>query len=222
MINDRKIKRINEYFSRKREFEKIQLANIREQSGAVADLHEKKFPNVAKDKESGLPKKYVSGLSTATSIARKRHWDKTKKMDDNNPSAYKLAPGDKNAKTKQSKYTKKYYSLYGEDIDIELTEAANSALSKKADKSGVSLSTLKKVYARGVAAWRTGHRPGTTPQQWGFARVNSYITKGKTYHTADKDLREDEVDEACWTGYTQKGMKKKVDKMVPNCVPVKK
>ena len=26
--------------------------------------------------------------------------------------------------------------------------------------------------------------------------------------------------EECWTGYTQKGMKKKGDKMVPNCVPV--
>ena len=43
-----------------------------------------------------------------------------------------------------------------------------------------------------MAAWRTGHRPGTTPQQWGMARVNSYITKGKgTYHGADKDLRDD-------------------------------
>jgi hypothetical protein len=27
--------------------------------------------------------------------------------------------------------------------------------------------------------------------------------------------------EACWTGYTKKGMKKKGDRMVPNCVPVK-
>ena len=27
--------------------------------------------------------------------------------------------------------------------------------------------------------------------------------------------------EACWTGYTAKGLKKKGDRMVPNCVPVK-
>lgn len=27
------------------------------------------------------------------------------------------------------------------------------------------------------------------------------------------------VEEACWTGYTQKGLKKKGDHMVPNCVP---
>ena len=41
-----------------------------------------------------------------------------------------------------------------------------------------------------MAAWKTGHRPGTTPHQWAFARVNSYVSKGKgTYHGADKDLR---------------------------------
>ena len=65
----------------------------------------------------------------------------------------------------------------------------NDGLKKKAAKSGISLGTLKKVYNRGMAAWRTGHRPGTTPQQWGMARVNSYITKGKgTYYGADSDL----------------------------------
>lgn len=104
----------------------------------------------------------------------------------------------------------------------------------KAKKSGISYGTLKKVYDRGMAAWKTGHRPGTTPQQWAFARVNSFITKGKTYHTADKDLRSEfdmEKDykkkklkeflnqEACWDGYKQVGMKKKGNKMVPDCVP---
>lgn len=71
-----------------------------------------------------------------------------------------------------------------------IDESATAALKTKAAKSGVSLGILRKVYNRGVAAWRTGHRPGTTPAQWGMARVNSYITKGKgTYHGADKDLR---------------------------------
>tara|TARA_B100001248_G_scaffold949_1_gene672 strand:+ start:4922 stop:5722 length:801 start_codon:yes stop_codon:yes gene_type:complete len=78
------------------------------------------------------------------------------------------------------------FSSYSESFD-ELLE--NEGLKKKAAKSGISLGTLKKVYNRGMAAWRTGHRPGTTPQQWGMARVNSYITKGKgTYYGADSDL----------------------------------
>jgi len=65
----------------------------------------------------------------------------------------------------------------------------NEALKKKSAKSGISVGTLKKVFNRGMAAWKSGHRPGTTPQQWGHARVNSYITKGKgTYYGADSDL----------------------------------
>ena len=73
----------------------------------------------------------------------------------------------------------------------EKKEKSKLSLSAKADKFDVPLSTLKKVYKRGVAAWNSGHRPGTTPQQWGHARVNSFLRKGKTYHTADKDLREE-------------------------------
>ena len=76
--------------------------------------------------------------------------------------------------------------------EVQICETADAGLAAKAKKSGISIETLRKVYRRGVAAWNSGHRPGTTPQQWGMARVNSYITKGKgTYHGADKDLREE-------------------------------
>ena len=74
--------------------------------------------------------------------------------------------------------------------EVDLEEKALEGLKKKAAKSGIPYATLKKVYDRGMAAWKTGHRPGATQQQWAYARVNSYITKGKTYHTADSDLRE--------------------------------
>ncbi|WP_286931168.1 DUF5824 family protein [Marinobacter sp.] len=93
-------------------------------------------------------------------------------------------------------HMKTMLKLSGEDkIASEEVETLDEAkgLSDKAKKSGISLSTLRKVYNRGMAAWKTGHRPGTTPQQWAMARVNSYINKGKgTYHGADKDLRESE------------------------------
>jgi hypothetical protein len=185
-------------------------------------LREKKFPPVAKDKESGLPKKYVSGLSASTAKARKTHWEKTSKMSDKDPRAYEPAPGDKTAETKPSKHTlavRKMMKNEAEESPLpkKLRHASrsgnitkvmdkrqetgrvnesDSSLAAKAEKSGVSVGTLRKVYKRGVAAWNSGHRPGTTPQQWGHARVNSYINKGKTYHTADKDLREDsDIDE---------------------------
>ena len=61
-------------------------------------------------------------------------------------------------------------------------------ISNKSEKSGIPYGILKQVYNRGMAAWKGGHRPGTTPQQWAMARVNAFITKGKAYYTADADL----------------------------------
>jgi len=54
------------------------------------------------------------------------------------------------------------------------------------------------------------------------AWVQSKITKAADYldSAADYlDSGEHDVEEACWTGYKQVGMKKKGKKMVPNCVP---
>jgi len=117
--------------------------------------------------------------------------------------------------TKDAKKEKRYKE------EVELDEKIEG-LSNKSEKSGISYSILKKVYDRGMAAWKTGHRPGTTPQQWAFARVNSFITKGKgTWGKADADLAKqvEQIEEACWDGYKQVGMKKKGNKEVPNCVP---
>ena len=71
---------------------------------------------------------------------------------------------------------------------MDLAES-KKALDKKADKSGMPKGILSKVYDRGMAAWKGGHRPGTTPQQWALARVNSFITKSSgTWGGADSDL----------------------------------
>ena len=110
----------------------------------------------------------------------------------------------------------------------------SAGLADKSKKSGISVGILKKVYDRGLAAYKTGHRPGTTAPQWAMARVNSFITKGSgTWGGADKDLAKqakgkseeveedffDPITEACWDGYKQVGMKNKGGKEVPNCVP---
>jgi len=79
--------------------------------------------------------------------------------------------------------------VFSEEFDALMESDPSEGLKKKAEKSGISYGILKKVFDRGVAAWRTGHRPGTTPTQWGFARVNSFATKGKgTWGKADADL----------------------------------
>lgn len=64
----------------------------------------------------------------------------------------------------------------------------SKALTNKAKASGKSLSVLKKVYARGLAAWKSGHRPGVSPNQWAMGLVNSYITGVGGARKADADL----------------------------------
>ena len=84
--------------------------------------------------------------------------------------------------------------MFGEDnvhtFKQFVTEAdVTASLKKKAEKSGMPMGILRQVFNRGVAAWRTGHRPGTNPTQWGLARVNSFATKSSgTWGKADKDL----------------------------------
>ena len=75
-----------------------------------------------------------------------------------------------------------------EQEDAELQEKI-AGLVKKAEKTGIPYGILKKVYDRGMAAWKGGHRPGATQHQWAFARVNSFATKSPgTWGKADKDL----------------------------------
>ena len=81
-----------------------------------------------KDRKGTQPKGYygkdASGkeMSKSTKIARNRHFKKGAKMDDDNPAAYKKAPGDHGAKTKPSKHTLKFKQMYGEDA-IKIAKA---------------------------------------------------------------------------------------------------
>lgn len=91
---------------------------------------------------------------------------------------------------------------HGEDpsSSFSIDEIAKMAKVKK--------SSLQKVYNRGVGAWKTNigsvrlkkdfsKNPDTKKyprsarlgkEQWGMARVYSFVNKGKTYKTADKDI----------------------------------
>ena len=116
------------------------------------------------------PLKYFRGLSTLRDVEAR--YTKMLRKD------YVPFKTDKKQKTKTSSYTQKFRKMY----------PGVKSLPEIAKATGLSLKTLKTVYNRGLAAWRTGHRPGATPQQWGYARVHSFVTKGKTYYTTDADL----------------------------------
>jgi len=124
------------------------------------------------------PPRYFSGLSKTKKQQKLKEMEKFGKLNSKNPKAYVGFNTDKGIKTKPSSYTKKFYKLAPDAKSLE----------QKAEFTKVPLKFIKESYNRGLAAWRTGHRPGATEQQWGYARVHSFLVCGKTYKTTDSDL----------------------------------
>lgn len=97
--------------------------------------------------------------------------------------------------TNKQKFNKKYNQPLG----------TSNGLNDISKLTGVKLSILKKVYARGQGAWgsniasvrlKSGKKAFNvmdrskkmTKEQWAYARVYSFVMGGKTQKTADKDL----------------------------------
>ena len=95
------------------------------------ELIEKQDPDI-KDRDGTQPAKYHSGLKKSTKVKRDAQFKKQAKMSDDNPAAYKPAPGDATAKTKPSKHTLKFKSMYGESENEKLAKSRIDR-EKKAD-----------------------------------------------------------------------------------------
>ena len=182
-------------------------AEWQKKSGMLSERTKTPQDPDVKDKPGTQPKKYYKGLSKATKEKRAKQFRKGVK--DDSPSAYKPAPGDKDAKTKPSEYTKKFKDMFGEevyeeqeDLMMEIGDKAEKALKNKAKKANAPLGALKAIYRKGLAAWKTGHRPGASQHAWAMARVNSVLTGGGAR----------KVDDAQWKQiqkHRKKGKKKK-------------
>jgi hypothetical protein len=129
------------------------------------------------------PPKYYRGLSRRKKTQRLTEIKRFGAMNWKDPRAYTGFRTDVGVTTKPSSYTSQWVAKYPEA----------KSLPEKAAASGVPLRFLVESYNRGMAAWRTGHRPGATQQQWGYARVHSLLLCGKTYHTTDADIVRDAV-----------------------------
>lgn len=82
----------------------------------------------------------------------------------------------------------KLKNILQEIIQEALTSKAEKMLSNKAKATGVSKTILKQVYEKGLAAWKTGHRPGVSQHQWAAGRVNSFLTGKGGARKVDKKL----------------------------------
>lgn len=124
------------------------------------------------------PKKYFKGLSTRNKTQRKREIQKYGALHWKDPKAYVGFRTNRGVQTKHSSYTEQWNALF----------PTVKSLEARAEATGVPLEEIRESYNRGMAAWRTGHRPGATQQQWGYARVSSFLLCGKTHFTTDSDL----------------------------------
>jgi hypothetical protein len=133
---------------------------------------------MAKTRKLYKPRKYFAGLSAAKKTQRAREIRRFGKLSWKNPMAYVGFKTDQGIPGKRSSYT----------ADWRRRFPTAKSLEDKSKVTGVPLKFIRECYNRGMAAWRTGHRPGATEQQWGYARVHSFLLRGKTYHTTDADI----------------------------------
>lgn len=132
----------------------------------------------AKPEKPSKPEKYYAGLSKTKKRKRAAEIRHFGSMDWSNPAAYTGFATDRGVKTRKSGYTQAWARRFQNARSLEANVAA----------TGVPVRFLRECFNRGMAAWRTGHRPGATQQQWGYARVHSLLLKGKTYYTTDADI----------------------------------
>ena len=119
-----------------------------------------------KKKTRKLPKRYIpSGLS----------------KNDRKKQIKSIFEGTKRPKisykSKKSSWTKKFDSVYGDEIK-KLPGGRN--LKNISIVSGIPLGAIQGVFNKGKAAYFTGSRPNQTPESWAYARVYSYIMGGNT------------------------------------------
>jgi hypothetical protein len=132
------------------------------------------------------PHKYYAGLNRKTQKRRAAEIRHFGAMGSRDPHAYVGFKTDRGVKTRRSGYTTAWKRIFPEALSLEA----------KAKATGVPLRYIRESYNRGMAAWRTGHRPGATQQQWGYARVHSFLLCGKTARTTDSDLRREALAES--------------------------
>jgi hypothetical protein len=129
------------------------------------------------------PRKYYAGLSKTKKKTRAAEIRRYGALGWKDPAAYVGFKTDRGIKTRRSGYTAAWKRRFPDATSLE----------QKAVVTGVPVRFLRESYNRGMAAWRTGHRPGATQQQWGYARVHSLLLCGKTAVSTDSDLRREAI-----------------------------
>ena len=173
-----------------------------------------------KKKKGSQPKKYYKGLSKDVKDKRADYFKKQdyKKSDDEDD--YKPAPGDKGAKTKPSKHTKKFKQMYGEVLDkldekgkglwhnIHMKRKRGEKMRKKGEKGAPTAAQMKRAKGEQKEAYDIGHdyasyvskitpgEPNYDPKfQGGEYKPSNPKDNLKRVITSFKDYKDNEVEE---------------------------
>jgi guanylate kinase len=154
----------------------------------IEEMKEKTKRNPKKTPEGRkIPKRYLKGLNKEEMIIAAKEIDKGYKYDINDPKAYEFWKSDIKAtargyETVPSKYKTKFVEMYGP------LPKEGDFITKISKATGVRKPILQKVYDKGLAAWRGGHRPGVQQHQWAAGRVYSFVTLGNTVKKGNKKM----------------------------------
>jgi len=174
---------------------KIHLSDLRILINEIIETH---HGEQLDEKKSKINPAYLKG--SPEKRKREKEIEARSKKDADDSTAYRPFATDKDPKTgkpiktKQSKWNKRFKDMFGEGEEIDLDvlkdfiteillqekkgDNVTKALKNKAEKSGAPVSALRAIYNKGLAAWRTGHRPGASQHAWAMARVNSVLAGG--------------------------------------------
>ena len=131
-------------------------------------------------KNTKFPSKYYSGLSQKNTKKQLKALKTSIKS--YKKGKYVSRPKLPSFESLQSPHVKKFTKLYG----VKITE-----LNKVSKATGVPKDALDKIINKGMGAYySSGSRPNQNPWSWGYARLASVLTYGKSYNR-DKHVLED-------------------------------
>jgi len=100
----------------------VEVASFSVQKESLNEATSSRQDPDIKDRKGTQPKAYHAGLKKSTKVARDAHFKKHGKMADDNPAAYKKAPGDATAKTRLSRHTLKFRQMFGEQDAADMAK----------------------------------------------------------------------------------------------------
>lgn len=111
------------------------------------------------------------------------------------------------------KYLKQGYVIH-EPLTEEAELKPVPSLEDSAKKHNVDIEVLKKQLEKGIQVEKEHTKDEKTAEKIALA----HLDERPDYYDQLAKVEKKPVDEACWTGYKQVGLKKKGKRMVPNCV----